>query len=484
MGKTKDHIELSLEGAAGKWYACIEASGNLPAAWSDAQGPPVVAGVKSALFAQFTPVNYVQHNEVKLHGRKQGIEESTLEYYYDVLDLCRRVDPHKLWILKPTNSNEFLQEVKRFQEMTDRGMQDEWALGVMGRQERPKNSPAGQQDASVATRLDKIENIFEELMKKRDNFNQGRNINRGRDPKATPNWTPDGKPIYFMCRQQGHLKQNFQIPMENRQGNGNGGNNRATGDTQKTNPTFLGLLRKESGLSFPLLCIDIETPELVSRVERMIPARSSVVVEIELTSGIPGKNGAMIEVSTSVLEWKCVSTGQLLVADCETFNQVLVTNFSDRNQWVPRNMVLETLEEITLAEEGTDNEGKVVALAALEAPKWSREVFGKYVSKEIGVESHDKIVRVLQDFEDCFAGKNDTLGVCNVAEHAIETGYFRPIRQSPYSSAWKERELMQTLFQEMEDARVIEKCNGPWSSPVVLVRKRTGPGGSVWITES
>jgi hypothetical protein len=105
---------------------------------------------------------------------------------------------------------------------------------------------------------------------------------------------------------------------------------------------------------------EIETPELelVSRVGRMRPARSSVVVEIELTSGIPGKNGAMIEPSTSVLERKGVSTGRLLVADCETFNQVLVTNFSDRNQWVPRNMVLGTLEESTLAEEVVKKTGR------------------------------------------------------------------------------------------------------------------------------
>ncbi|KAK4028185.1 hypothetical protein OUZ56_017447 [Daphnia magna] len=96
-------------------------------------------------------------------------------------------------------------------------------------------------------------------------------------------------------------------------------------------------------------------------------------------------------------------------------------------------MVLGTLEEITLAEESTDSEGEVLALAASKPPKWSREVFGNFVSKEIGVE----------------------------AEHAIETGDCRPIRQSPYSSAWKERELMRTLVQELEDAGVIEKCNGP-----------------------
>ncbi|KAK4045753.1 hypothetical protein OUZ56_033664 [Daphnia magna] len=202
----RDHIERSLEGAAGKWV------------------DPHMA------------------EATKLAHLWQGLRPSVLE---------------KLWSLKPTNCNEFLQEVKCFQEMTDRGKQDEWAMGVMGREERTQQSPAGQQDASVATRLEKIKKMFEELMQKGDNFNQGRNINRGRDPKATPNWTPDGKPICFRCRQPGHLKQNCQIPMENRQGNGNGGNHRATGDTQRTKPTFLGLLKEESGLSFPLLRSDV-----------------------------------------------------------------------------------------------------------------------------------------------------------------------------------------------------------------------------------
>ncbi|KZS22081.1 Uncharacterized protein APZ42_010964 [Daphnia magna] len=163
---------------------------------------------------------------------------------------------------------------------------------------------------------------------------------------------------------------------------------------------------------------DIETHELVSRVGRMIPARSSAVVEIKVTSRIPGKG--------------------------------------DRNQWVPRNMVLGMLEEINLDGEGTDTEGEVVTLTALEMPKWSREEFGKYVSKNIGMEVHDKIVGVLQAFEDCFVGENDRLGVCNVVDRGIETGDCRSIRQSPYSSAGKGRELMRTLVQAMEDAEIEE----------------------------
>ncbi|KAK4015047.1 hypothetical protein OUZ56_032816 [Daphnia magna] len=120
-------------------------------------------------------------------------------------------------------------------------------------------------------------------------------------------------------------------------------------------------------------------------------------------------------------------------------------------------MILGTIKEITLAGEGTDNEWQVVVLAALETPKWSLEEFRRYASKEIGVERHNTIVGVLQESEYCLAWDSDKLGVCNIPEHPIETGDCRPIRQSPYLSTWKERKLMLTLVQEMEDAGEIDK---------------------------
>jgi hypothetical protein len=80
--------------------------------------------------------------------RKQGPEESTIEFIYDILDLCRKVDPNmseaaklshmwrglkpslteKLWSLKPASCDEFLREVRRYQEMTSRARQEDWAM--------------------------------------------------------------------------------------------------------------------------------------------------------------------------------------------------------------------------------------------------------------------------------------------------------------------------------------------------------------------
>ncbi|KZS03771.1 Uncharacterized protein APZ42_033434 [Daphnia magna] len=36
----------------------------------------------------------IRIDSTKQRERKQGIEEFTIEYFYDILDLCRRVDPN------------------------------------------------------------------------------------------------------------------------------------------------------------------------------------------------------------------------------------------------------------------------------------------------------------------------------------------------------------------------------------------------------
>ncbi|KZS10243.1 Uncharacterized protein APZ42_025350 [Daphnia magna] len=169
-----DHVELSLSGAAQKWYSYKEAAGQLTAEWVDDAGPPIVPGVKTQLLEQFKPVKQNRFNEAKLRERKQGIEESTIEYFYEILDSCRRVDPNvtettklahlwrglkpslleKLWSLKPSSCDEFLQEIKRYQEMTSRARHEEWVMGVVGKQTPTTGSE----------RMDRIEKLLEGLM--------------------------------------------------------------------------------------------------------------------------------------------------------------------------------------------------------------------------------------------------------------------------------------------------------------------------------
>lgn len=85
-------------------------------------------GFKTQMLEQFKPVKENRFNETKMRDHKPEIEESMIEYFYDILDLYCRVHPNMteakklahLWIglkpsllekllsLKPNSCDEFI----------------------------------------------------------------------------------------------------------------------------------------------------------------------------------------------------------------------------------------------------------------------------------------------------------------------------------------------------------------------------------------
>lgn len=159
-------------GAVLKWFISKDAAGQLANDWQEQAGPPITPGVKTQILTQFRPINQDEYNEDRLKASKWGAGEPTTEYFYDVLNLCRRLIPHmaeanklrclwrglkptvieKLWSLKPTTCDGFLEEVKRLQELTSRSK--ELALGVLGKPTLPAKED----------RIDRLEHMMEELL--------------------------------------------------------------------------------------------------------------------------------------------------------------------------------------------------------------------------------------------------------------------------------------------------------------------------------
>lgn len=78
---------------------------------------------------------------------------------------------------------------------------------------------------------------------------------------------------------------------------------------------------------------------------------------------------------------------------------------------------------------------------------------------------------IIDDFRAISTGK---LGRCTIYEHYIDTGDAEPIWQRGYPvSPAIEGRMGAELFR-MRDNDVIEESNSPWSSPVVLVKKKNG----------
>ena len=59
-------------------------------------------------------------------------------------------------------------------------------------------------------------------------------------------------------------------------------------------------------------------------------------------------------------------------------------------------------------------------------------------------------------------------------ENAIDTGTHRPIHTPPYRKSNKDQEILNMETQKLLDKGIIEHSTSPWSSPVVLVKKKDG----------
>ena len=77
---------------------------------------------------------------------------------------------------------------------------------------------------------------------------------------------------------------------------------------------------------------------------------------------------------------------------------------------------------------------------------------------------------LLKEFEDVISIGGCTSMVC----HKIDTGNTNPIRQPPRRLPFHQREEVCRLFDNMLSSRVVKPSQGPWSSPIVLVKKKDG----------
>jgi hypothetical protein len=81
---------------------------------------------------------------------------------------------------------------------------------------------------------------------------------------------------------------------------------------------------------------------------------------------------------------------------------------------------------------------------------------------------------LLEEFGDLFASNMNELGRTNLVSHRIYTEDVPPIRSRPYSIPPSEQDFVKEELQRMIDNGLIRPSDSPWTSPVVLVKKKNG----------
>ena len=107
----------------------------------------------------------------------------------------------------------------------------------------------------------------------------------------------------------------------------------------------------------------------------------------------------------------------------------------------------------------------------------AKEVLWKMVENSGEVlDSHQQqeLYTFLLGFTDVFAFTNAELGRTDKLQHAITTETKHPIRSPARRMPVVHKEEVQQLIQDMLARNVIQPSTSPWSSPVVIVRKKDG----------
>jgi hypothetical protein len=83
-----------------------------------------------------------------------------------------------------------------------------------------------------------------------------------------------------------------------------------------------------------------------------------------------------------------------------------------------------------------------------------------------------ELEKLLIQHADIFATKTDDCRRNDRVYHRIDTGEARPIRQVPRRLRLVKQIQVGDMLEGMQRCGIIEESESPWSSPVLLVRKK------------
>lgn len=104
----------------------------------------------------------------------------------------------------------------------------------------------------------------------------------------------------------------------------------------------------------------------------------------------------------------------------------------------------------------------------------SSDVFSPAIDSNLAPDQRAQLISLLNEFRSSFDVPQASLGRTNTVVHRIDTGTNTPLCQRPYRVSPAERRIITEQVNDMLQRGVIKPSCSPWSSPVVLVKKKDG----------
>ena len=223
---------------------------------------------------------------------------------------------------------------------------------------------------------------------------------------------------------------------------------------------------------------------LISTSTINIPPRHEVIIPTSIEGKLaPQCRTAIVEPNETLIERNGVLVARALVDVTNATIPVKLCNLQEEEMVIYKHMKIGRLEYVDSVSPFEDTEslnGRKVCQTVTNPDKSVHPVQGLHpVLREMVDKSRDNITSeqvdqyadMLQRRQDAFS-LNGELGRTNIVEHRINTGDAVPIRQRLRRLPESQCEEASNQIREMLKKDIIEPSNSPWSSPIVLVKKK------------
>ena len=84
---------------------------------------------------------------------------------------------------------------------------------------------------------------------------------------------------------------------------------------------------------------------------------------------------------------------------------------------------------------------------------------------------------LITKYKAAFQWSEYDVGTTNVTQHKIDTGDAKPVKQKQYRMPQMAQAEIDKQVKSMLDNNIIEESRSPWSSPIILVKKKMQENG-------
>ncbi|UYV62540.1 hypothetical protein LAZ67_2000988 [Cordylochernes scorpioides] len=232
--------------------------------------------------------------------------------------------------------------------------------------------------------------------------------------------------------------------------------------------------------SAEILLEKTELPEDSSSIFQTVAADDSFIIPAGSTKQINVISETILGVSDVVLEpSRILFLEHDLMVPASIFavqhgkGRIWITNIGTCDRTVPKGMCIgeiQVLEEGQLAVIGDASDTNLQEILGQE----NSPNIASMISPDLSMLERTRICSILGSFSGLFEFNKFPSNLTTTAKHKINTEDHPPIKRRPYRVSQVERQTIQNEVDKMLKGGIVQLSESPWSSPVVLVKKKNG----------